>query len=364
MSNQPLTEDLGISVFPSMFLLGTMNVSARRAEFGSLTIQDCAVSLTSDGLFNIALVPLDLQFKQFDWQYEMLRWPHFADSGHGAGSISTAFNITVDMQKEEVTLAHMELDFFNVDMGATRHTWLTSLLMNGVNMMRPLVSAVLGQVFTLVLKDTVAFIKTQGGCAFMDGILAKADLTTITYTSEVPVSVQVPLVGNVDISVNSTYVRQPKSMDCKHVGFSGSTLEAHIENIPFSTGFNWAYRKPGSFFWHNRGTGSADVVAGSSVHINVLKPEETAVQIALPALYLNIDAESNHWLYGALTYVMVPLVRESLQLLGGKFAAYEIKQCLADPLCPRSMSNGKAAGLQEHPRVQQVQPAASDLVIV
>merc|ERR1712039_1100438 len=36
-----------------------------------------------------------------------------------------------------------------------------------------------------------------------------------------------------------------------------------------------------------------------------------------------------------LTWAMVPLVRESLQLFGGRFAGYEIKKCLEDPTCPR-----------------------------
>lgn len=249
--------------------------------------------------------------------------------------MSTAFNVTIDMTSESVVLSHMEVDFIQMDLGAQRHSWLTGTLMSGVTTMRPVISAVLGKAFKLALTDAIKFIKQKGGCAFLDGILSKADFAKVSFTSVVPVSVHVPVVGMVDISVNSTRVQQPTHMDCKHVGFNGATFEAQIQNVPFSAGFNWAYRKPDSWFWHNHGDADVDVVAGMSVHINVLKPAETFVAVSMPALYLNINADSNHWLYGALSHVMGPLIRESLQLFGGRLAAHEIEKCLSDPLCPR-----------------------------
>merc|ERR1712046_320374 len=123
-----------------------------------------------------------------------------------------------------------EVDFIQMDLGAQRHSWLTSTLMNGVTMMRPVISAVLGKTFKLALSDAIHFIKANGACAFLDGIIAKADFAKVSFTSVVPVSVHVPMIGDVDISVNSTHVKQPTHMDCKHVGFNGATFEAHIEN--------------------------------------------------------------------------------------------------------------------------------------
>jgi hypothetical protein len=364
VSNQPLVEDLGITAMPSIPVLGNMDVSVSRAEFGQLTIRDCEASLTSQGHFNVALVPLTLQFDQFEWRYEMLRWPHFGDSGKGSGSMSAAFNVTIDMNAESVDLAHMELDFIEMDLGAQRHSWLTSTLMKGVTTMRPIISAVLSKVFKLALTDTIKFIKAKGGCAFLDNILSKADFATVSFTSVVPVSVHVPMIGNVDISVNSTHVQQPTQMDCKHVGFDGATFEAHIENVPFSAGFNWAYRKPDSWFWHNHGDASVAVVAGAAVHINVLKPAETSVEVKMPALYLDINADSNHWLYGALSHVMGPLIRESLQLFGGRVAAYEVKKCLNDPNCPHWQQSGSLSAPIRVSKPASTPTKSQDIMVV
>jgi len=370
VSNQPLVEDIDVAAYPSLFLLGTMNVSVGKAEFGSMNIRDCHVSVTPEGLFNVALVPLELQFRQFAWQYEMERWPHFADAGVGAGSMTSAFNVTIDMQKEEVKLAHLELDFINMDLGATRHPWLTKTLMSGIQMMRPVISAVLGKAFPIALADTISYIKTKGGCVFLENALSVAKFAELSFTSVVPVKVHVPAIGDIGVSVNSTYVKQPTRMNCKSIGFNGASLEADIEDVPFSAGFNWAYGKPGSWLWHNRGSGTVDVVAGTAVHINVLHPEETAVAVKMPALYLNFQAESHNWLYGALSYVMGPLVRESLQLFGGKIAEYEIKRCIADPQCPRPFSSTKVtvAVVQEPQKATMMSAPAnkvsSDLVVV
>jgi len=313
------------------------------------------VSVTPEGLFNVALVPLELKFQQFAWQYEMERWPHFADAGEGSGSMTSAFNVTIDMQKEEVKLAHLELDFINMDLGANAHPWLTKTLMSGISMMRPVISAVLGKAFPIALADTLKYIKTNGGCTFLENVLSKAKFAELSFTSLVPAKLHVPAIGDVDVSVNSTYVNQPTKMNCRSIGFNGASLEADIEDVPFSAGFNWAYGKQGSWIWHNHGSSSVDVVAGAAVHINVLHPEETAVAIKMPALYLHIEAESNNWLYGALSHVMGPLIRESLQLFGGKIAEYEIKKCIADPQCPRPFTSTKVAVAVE---VQQPQTGA------
>lgn len=143
-----------------------------------------------------------------------------------------------------------------------------------------------------------------------------------------------PLVGDVNISVNSTYIKPPTSMGCEHVGFNGSLLTARVHGVPFSAGFECAYQKLGSSFWHNKGTGITDVVAGTLLHINLLRPSETQIQVELPTLKVELQAAADAWMYKALTHVMVPLVRDSLQLFGGKLLAHYVAKCLADPKCP------------------------------
>merc|ERR1711977_656532 len=91
-----------------------------------------------------------------------------------------------------------------------------------------------------------------------------------------------------------------------------------------------------------------NAVVGTLVHIDLLQPTATELKIDLPVLELQLAAESDAWLYKALTGVMVPLVRESLQLFGGSFMTYEIKKCIEDPTCPKlnSKTSDKALPAQ------------------
>merc|ERR1712039_752248 len=208
-------------------------------------------------------------------------------------------------------------------LGAEHHTWLTPALEKAVHFAQPLVSTVLQHELSGVIDRSLDVIRGQGGCAFLRDMLQEVDLAKLEFVSYEPMRMPVPVLGSLDFSINSTYVTQPTSMQCEHVGFEGQKLTAHIENVPFDAGFDWAYRKPGSSFWRNQGTGVTSVVVGAFVHID------------LPVLKLQLAAESDAWLYKALTGAMVPLVRESLQLFGGKVIGYEIKKCLEDPTCPK-----------------------------
>merc|ERR1711972_557629 len=126
-------------------------------------------------------------------------------------------------------------------------------------------------------------------------------------------------------------------------------------DVPLSAGFKWAYQKLGSTFWHNQGTGSTAVVAGTLLHIDLLKPSDTSIKMELPTLKLELQADADTWMYDALTSVMVPLVRESLQLFGGKLVAHYVAKCLADPKCPHLRGEQVAA--------EELPPSASMLLI-
>merc|ERR1711920_920475 len=202
--------------------------------------------------------------------------------------------------------------------------------------LRPLVSKVMKHEVKRILDDSLSIIRQQGGCAFLKDSLRVLDFTKFSFTSYQPSTVHVPVVGFINISVNSTSIDPPKSMQCKQIGFNGNLLSAHIEDVPFGASFTWAYRKLGfgESFWHNQGSGSTSVNGGAMVHIDLLKPVDTFLKIDLPKLELSLKADSDAWMYDALTFVMVPLVREAIQLFGGEFLAYEIRKCLEDPNCP------------------------------
>jgi len=304
-------------------------------EIGAVNMLLCDASVDSSGKFNVGIARMDIELKQLAWRYKQRNWPHTANEGNAVGKTSASFNVSIDMSKDQDHLFDFKMNQIDVSLGAKHHKWLMGALMKLTKLARPIVSAVVHHEAKKVLDKSLGTIRAQGGCVFLQGALKKVDFVKFQFTSYEPTKVHIPVVGDVYVSVNSTYVHQPTSMLCEHVAFNGQILTAHIKNVPFDAGFKWSYRKQGSSFWHNQGTGVTNVVGATLVHIDLLKPTATVIKVDLPVLKLHIDAESDAWLYHALTSTMTPLIRESLQLFGGKVMAHEISKCLEDPTCPQ-----------------------------
>jgi len=338
----PIIEDVNMSLTTHSRTFGDVDVSVARFEIGQFEMLDCGASLSgesgNESLFNVGVSGLTVRLNKLEWSYKQKSWPHVHDYGVATGDTRISFNVTIDTNTEQANLFKMSIGKIDVKLGAQRHRFLTAALLKLTKTFRPIVSKVVQFATEKTLGSTLAIINKKGGCAFVQDVLAAADATTLSYATDNS-TVHVPVVGNVDFSVESSFVSQPTSMDCKHVGFTGGILIAHIEQVPFSTGFKWSYRKPDSKFWHNQGNGTAAVVGGTSLHIDLLNPENTFLKVMLPVLKLRLDAEAHAWMYHALTDVMVPLLRGSLQLFGGRLLTHYIKACLKDPTCPHIHSH-------------------------
>jgi hypothetical protein len=234
----------------------------------------------------------------------------------------------------------MKIEALEVHLGAQHHRWLTGALEKLANFLRPLVSQVVHLTAQEALNGVMSDIYKEGACAFATGALQDLDLARFQFTSYDPFKIHVPAIGDVNISVNSTSVVPPPSMQCQKMSFNGTALAAHIEDVAFSTSFVWAYQKPGSFFWHNNGSGSVAVVAGSVLEVDTLQPSKTKIRMDLPTLKVQLHADSDAWMYDALTATLTPLIREAMQLFGGRVLAHFVARCLADPSCPRVRPEG------------------------
>jgi len=329
----PIIADANISDTTHVTGLGDIAVSASHLEISSATVVDCAASIDENGVFNVGLKRLDLHLSKLDWAYNQKSWPHIWDKGTAKGNTSISFNVSIDTNADKQKLFNIRLAEFSFDLGAQHHKWLTKALMKLTKMLRPIVSELVHVAAKKTLEDSLDIIHSKGGCAFIHNVLAGVDMTTISFQSDNN-TVHVPVVGNVEMSVDSKWVSQPTTMDCKSVGFTGKTLVAHIENVPFSAGFAWSYRKAGSKFWHNHGNGSTSIVGGTELHIDLLDPSKTVLKVDLPVLELKLHAAADAWLYDAMTGIMVPLVHETLTLFGGKILTHYVRKCLEDPTCP------------------------------
>jgi len=331
---QPILEDLNLSAVAEVPALGSVDVSSSHLEIGAVRLVSCGASVDEAGRFSVGISQLDVELKQLEWQYSQRSFPHAADEGVASANTSISFNVSIDMATDDHEVFGFKLGQIDLHLGAKHHTWLSAALEKLTKFTRPLLSVAVEHAARKSLDESLAVVRKQGGCAFLQGSLADLDLVKLQFTSYEPIETHVPLVGDVNVSVNSTYIKPPTSMHCEHVGFNGSLVTARVEEVPFSAGFAWAYQKPGSSFWHNQGTGMTDVVAGTLLHIDLLKPSETRIQVELPTLKVELQADADAWLYNALTDVMVPLLRGSLQLFGGELLAHHVSKCLADPKCP------------------------------
>jgi len=315
--------------------LGSIDVSASHLEVGAVKVVGCGASVDTNGHFSVGVSRLDVDLKQLEWQYKQHNWPHEADEGMASANTSLSFNVSIDMAKGVHQLFAFKLGKIELDMGAVHHAWLAKELEKLTKFMLPLVSEVVEKAAGKALDSSLAVIHKQGACAFLQGSVKDMGLVKLQFTSYEPIEAHIPVIGNVNISVNSTDISPPTSMQCEHVAFNGTTLTAQVANVPFGAGFLWAYQKLGSSFWHNQGSGQAKVVAGTLLHVNLMNPSETHIEVDLPRLDIQLQADALSWMYKVLGRVMAPLIQKSMQKFGGKVLSHFVAQCLADPTCPR-----------------------------
>jgi len=313
----------------------------------------CDAAVDDAGHFKVAVSELDIGLQQLQWHYSQRGFPHAADHGLASGSTSVSFNVSIDMARGTHDIVGFEIGKVDLALGSQGESWLTGVLQKALN-----IRMVVERAAKHTLDETLREMNDEGACGFVRGALADLDLTTLDFTTGDAVKAHVPLVGDVDISVNSTDIEPPTSMKCEHLGFNGSLITARIDDVPFAMGFRWAYQKPNSSFWHNEGNGSAKVVAGTLLHVNLLRPSETHIEVKLPTLDLQLQAESDAWMYSALSDVMAPLVRESLQTFGGQVLSSRVEQCLADPGCPH-IGPEQASGLRAGRAAQEEESEGS-----
>jgi len=330
----PIVGDVNVSTQVDVPVIGNIDVSVSHMAIDNVDVVDCDASVTDQGTFTVEIKKLALSLKELDWKYSQGRWPHVSDYGRATADTSFSFTIGIDMKTEQHNMLDMKLNQLDMHLGAQEHTWITKIIEKTTNFMTPAVSKVVELVARKTLNDVMGEIYKEGACAFVQGALKDLSLVDLSFTTYQPVVVEIPIIGNVSIRVNSTEIKPPTTMTCEKLGFNGTALHAHVKDLPFETKFLWAYQKANSSFWHNNGNGSASIVAGTMLDVDIMKPSQTKIAVLLPTLNIKLDAASDDWMYKAVGEVMPPLVKFSLQEFGGKLLAHYIEKCIEDPTCP------------------------------
>lgn len=354
VKNPIITKGLNVTDMTHIPVMGDVDVSVSDFTIGDMQLVDCDAYVNEHGVFDVSVKKLDIMLTELGWNYHERRWPRLLDHGVASGNVSGSFHLSLDVAANADNVFKINLDVFDIKMGAERSTWLSNSLMRLVGLLRPVVSSVLSHEVKKTIDQSLDIIHHQGGCVFLNQMLSATPFTEFSFTSIEPAKINVPVVGDVYVSVNSTHIDQPTHMDCNHVSFSGERLVADIENVPFAAGFVWSYRKANSSFWHNSGTGEASVVASTLVNIDLIKPDSTNMHVQLPELRLTLHADEDAWLYNALTFTMAPLVRNMLNVFGSRFLTSSIKKCLENPNCPHFATLVADSQKLTHPKMADI----------
>eukprot|EP00928_Gymnodinium_smaydae_P097042 TRINITY_DN869_c0_g1_i2.p1 TRINITY_DN869_c0_g1~~TRINITY_DN869_c0_g1_i2.p1 ORF type:complete len:894 (+),score=167.84 TRINITY_DN869_c0_g1_i2:57-2684(+) len=333
-SFQPILQDFNVSSSVHVPVLGDIDVSVSHLEIGAVRVASCSASVDAAGRFNLGVAQLEVDLKELMWKYQQRSFPHAADDGVATASTSASFNVSIDLAAQTHNVLKLRMAEIKTHLGAKHHSWLSAALDKVTHFMVPLVSEAVHVAAQVALDESMSVIHDKGACVFVQDVLKGSEFVKLQFTSYEPTTVHVPVIGDVNVSVNSTSIQPPTQLHCEKLAFSGTALSAQIHDVSFGAGFVWAYKKLNSQFWHNQGTGSTAVVTGAQLHIDLLKPSDTSLKIELTKLKVDLQAESDAWMYDALTTVMTPLIRESAQLFAGRIMSHFIAECIADPSCP------------------------------
>jgi len=330
---QPLTKDLNVNITIPTWV-GSYTALLSDFQLGAVTVVGCDTKV-KDHVFSVEVPSFQAEILSLEWSLSRNYWPHFPQNGSLApGKLGASFNVSLDLAKVEETSLDLKLNELDVDLGAYQNRWFYSSLTKLIELARPVVSLVLQHETRVHVHDAMQMIRSQGGCSLLKDGLQLLNPVTLQFETKEPITEHVPLVGDVDTSVNSTRIDLPKSMKCMRAEFNGTVISFHIEDFSLGTDFTWSYRKEGSQFWHNNGTGSLHAKVGISFHVDLQQPDATDVQVGMPELTFQLQSEYDAWVYKLLSKVVSPFVKSTVNHIGSYLATYEIKKTLMEKFRP------------------------------
>merc|ERR1712232_1113634 len=148
-------------------VLGSVDVSASHLEIEAVKLVNCSASVDESGRFSLRISQLDVGLKQLEWQYSQRSFPHAADQGVARANTSISFNVSIDMITDSHEVFGFKLDQIDTILGAKHHTWLSAALDKLTGFMRPLLSMAVEHASRTALRESLAIVRKQGGCAFL-----------------------------------------------------------------------------------------------------------------------------------------------------------------------------------------------------
>jgi len=306
--------------------IGDLNITLTRVS-AAASLDGCSAA-GGNGVFDLDTA-LTVNLTHVDFEYRGTAWPHVHDTGSAEAEMVFNQNISFDVNSGESQFAFKLLKPLKISLHQTRNDWVTEAIAHMLSKKQTEIAEKVTAAGRAALARQVKTARDRGACALLEPIMhlpiGQAEVALRTP----PEPVHVPVVGMVNVSVNSTEFYPVETFACRHLGFDGRTLDTELdETVAFD--FNWTaqYTKE-----RNNGTGRAHVNATVSLRVDLVTGV-SKVRLGLPALDLKLDAARHTWLYHALVDVASPALRHGLETFGSRRASAALSKCLADPACP------------------------------
>lgn len=328
---QPLLADLTYAAQDDIPLLGAVNLSMSDLEFGTMAVQACDAR-ASDADLTVQVSTLHVEVASFKYAYEQQRWPHASDAGLAKANVTLSLTLDVNLTALTDTVA-LKVEAVHVALAATKDPWVEDAVAWLVNHARPVLGAVVQHEVRGMLAKALQDVKKEGSCTFAAQLIHDVDYLHPQIDMREPEKVKVPVLGMVDVRINSTEIdAPPANITCGPWAFNGTDLQMEFSDLVLGMAFNWSYQKEHSHFWHNVGTGHAKASCGVAAKVSLVHPSSGSVEVSLASLDLKLHAAADAWMYDALLFVLRPLFRAAIKDFAGDLIRKELA-CLADPKC-------------------------------
>lgn len=308
--------------------VGNVNLTLTNVSV-EVGVDSCSAS-GGNGAFHLD-TSLTLNLTHVAFEYRGSDWPHVHDVGSAQGLMAFNTNVSFDVKSGASQFSFDLLKPLQITLHQRHNDWVTDAIAKLLKMEQSKIAEKVTAAGRKALEKQAAVARDHGACALLAPLKSLPINDAAVALRTPPEPVKVPVMGTVNVSVNSTQFYPVRTLGCEHLGFDGRTLDTKLdEAVAFD--FNWTalHKKH-----RNNGTGTAHVNASVSLRVDLVTGA-SKVQLGLPQLDLHLTAQEHDWLYKALVAVTTPAAKATLEEFGSRAATKALTRCLADPACPRT----------------------------
>jgi len=357
-SRDYLAANLDTTYFQDLSYLGTVEVGIHNISIKKIEMINCSAVVEGD-LLTVGAPEVQVEFQSMTYAIDQKAFPYASTGGTVKGNGTFFFNASVDVRKFEDKLFQLKFSQLDIQVISTYVPLPQWVIESAFSFARLPMSAPMEQYSKEFFDSQLDLLRENNKCDLMQDMISNLDLSGIHFETTSPMIVNLPL-ATMEVNVNSTEVQAMTKLQCQDVFFDGRVVTARVQGVHFDAAFDWSYKHHGQPVWmmHNRGVGVVNTTGVIQVRINLLKPDASAMHIALPSLYVRLDPETHVIIYRTIDMIATPAIRSAIETIGNDRVNKKLVACMRDPECMDLQSKTEGPG-----HSQMLLAAWSDFVV-